>query len=203
MTSKDTKLVAVDGRDALAGVLIRPGNTEATVTLEAWVKGFDKPRAAHVLRQVADQWHPRIGLTGVLDEIAAERGRQDKQWGPQNHPDGTGSASQQTAAGAARARCQLAAERGEVTWRLISDEEHAEAMAEADPVTLRAELVQGAAVYVAWIEAIDRRMGTLPALLQAVAEQLPTDDPQRAAETLAAMPGPTTVADDTTGELRS
>lgn len=93
----------------------------------------------------------------ILCEILAERTRQDAKWGEQNHPDGTGSASQQVAAGAARARCQVAAERGEVTWRLISDEEHAEAMAEDDPARLRTELVQVAAVAVAWIEAIDRR----------------------------------------------
>ncbi|MER7930520.1 hypothetical protein ABTY96_46680 [Streptomyces sp. NPDC096057] len=203
MTSEDTKLVAVDGRDALAGVLIRPGSTEATVSLEAWAKGIDKPRAAHVLRHVADQWHPRIGLTGVLDEVVAERGRQDKQWGPQNHPDGTGSASQQVAAGAARVRCQLAAEQGEVTWAHIALEEDCEAYAESDPARLRAELIQSIAVRVAWVEAIDRRTGGLPALLQAVAEQLPADDPQRAADTLAAMPGPAVVADDTTEEQRS
>ena len=94
----------------------------------------------------------------VLAEVQAERERQDAKWGEQNHPDGTGSASQQVAAGAARARCQVAAEAGEVTWRLVSDEEHAEAMAESDPLKLRAELIQDAAVKVAWIAAIDRHL---------------------------------------------
>ena len=203
MTSEDAKLVAIDGNDALAAVLIRPGSTEETIALEAWAKGIDKPAAAHVLRHVADTWDPRIGLTAVLDAVVAERGRQDDQWGQQNHPDGTGSASQQTAAGAARARCQVAAERGEVTWAHIALEEDSEAYAETDPVRLRAELIQSIAVRVAWVEAIDRRTGALPALLQAVAVQLPTDDPQRAADTLAAMPGPTVVADNPTEGLRS
>jgi hypothetical protein len=37
-------------------------------------------------------------------------------------------------------------------------EEVREAMAESDPAKLRVELVQVAAVSVAWIEALDRRM---------------------------------------------
>ncbi|MEU4172137.1 NUDIX hydrolase [Streptomyces sp. NPDC026665] len=155
--SDEKALTAVDGTDALAAVLIRPGSAEGQVALEAWAKGIDKSAAADVLRHVADRWHPRADLLGVFDEIAAERLAQDARWGEQNHPDGTGTASQQVAAGAARARCQVAAERGEVTWRLISEEEHAEAMAESDPVKLRAELVQSAAVKVAWIQALDRR----------------------------------------------
>lgn len=43
------------------------------------------------------------------------------------------------------------------TWLLIALEEVFEALAESDPAKLRAELVQSAAVHVAWIEAIDRR----------------------------------------------
>jgi hypothetical protein len=42
-------------------------------------------------------------------------------------------------------------------WVDILEEEVAEAAAESDPAKLRAELVQVAAVAVAWIEAIDRR----------------------------------------------
>ncbi|MFG2400735.1 NUDIX hydrolase [Streptomyces lydicus] len=94
---------------------------------------------------------------GVLGEIVAERARQDARWGVQNRPNGTGTARQQVAAGVARARCQAAAERGEVTWHLISAEEHAEAMAESDPAKLRTELIQDIAVKVAWVQAIDRR----------------------------------------------
>jgi hypothetical protein len=96
----------------------------------------------------------------ILGEIQAERDRQDERWGEQNHPDGTGSPVQQDIARMCRQACQEAAARGEVTWRLISDEEHAEAMAESDPLKLRAELIQDAAVKVAWIAAIDRRLAT-------------------------------------------
>lgn len=93
----------------------------------------------------------------ILGEIQAERERQDARWGPQNHPDGTGGIEARRIADDARRNCQAAAERGTVTWLLIDDEEHCEALAESDPVKLRAELVQSAAVKVAWIAAIDRR----------------------------------------------
>jgi hypothetical protein len=94
----------------------------------------------------------------ILGEIQAEREQQDAKWGEQNHPDGTGLPFSRALADNARANCQAAADAGEVTWRLISDEEHAEAMAESDPLKLRAELIQDAAVKVAWIAAIDRRL---------------------------------------------
>jgi hypothetical protein len=94
----------------------------------------------------------------VLAEIAAERLAQDLRWGEQNHPDGTGADSHAVAyAVAARYDCQLAAARGEVTWRLVMREEVAEAFAETDPARLRTELIQIGAVAAAWAEAIDRR----------------------------------------------
>jgi hypothetical protein len=66
----------------------------------------------------------------VLDEVQDERRRQDAKWGEQNHPDGT-----------------------------IALEEVFEALVETDPAKLRDELLQVAAVAVAWVEAIDRRGG--------------------------------------------
>lgn len=54
--SDDVTMTAVDGTDALAFVIIRPGQTDGTVSIEAVAKGFSKPAAAHVLRQVADMW---------------------------------------------------------------------------------------------------------------------------------------------------
>lgn len=92
----------------------------------------------------------------ALANVAAERTRQDAKWGEQNHPDGTGEMYARDAENA-RFRCQRAAAKGEVTWQHILDEEVAEAYAESDPVKLRAELVQVAAVAVAWVDAIDRR----------------------------------------------
>lgn len=93
----------------------------------------------------------------ILGEIAAERTAQDRRWGEQNHPDGTGGARIRGKAERARARCQQLAADGAVTWRVILREEVYEAFAEHDPARLRAELVQVAAVAACWVEAIDRR----------------------------------------------
>ena len=92
----------------------------------------------------------------VLDEIAAERVAQNAKWGEQNHPDGTGEAFA-PAADAARDLCERAFSAKRGNWQVILTEEAYEAFAESDPVKLRRELVQVAAVAVAWIEAIDRR----------------------------------------------
>ncbi|MET8151380.1 hypothetical protein ACIBSW_25410 [Actinoplanes sp. NPDC049668] len=96
------------------------------------------------------------GLAAVLTEVAAERRRQDERWGQQNHPDGTGHWHAADAA-LARKECEQAAETGSLSWRHILLEEVAEAAAEAEPGDLRNELIQVAAVAVAWAEAIDRR----------------------------------------------
>jgi hypothetical protein len=57
---------------------------------------------------------------------------------------------------------QPAGGRETLTWADILEEEIAEALAESDPVKLRAELVQSGAVIVAWIEAIDRARRAQP-----------------------------------------
>ncbi|MFY1588974.1 hypothetical protein ACN267_31290 [Micromonospora sp. WMMD734] len=93
---------------------------------------------------------------GVLYEIARERSRQDAKWGEQNHPDGTGRDYAEDAR-IARNACQYAALNDRVTWRHILGEEVTEALAETDTAALREELLQVAAVAVAWVEAIDRR----------------------------------------------
>jgi hypothetical protein len=92
----------------------------------------------------------------VLAEVAAERHRQDQRWGEQNHPDGTGPAWAGDAA-LARKECKHAADSGDLSWRHILLEEVAEATAEQESVRLRQELIQVAAVAVAWAQAIDRR----------------------------------------------
>ncbi len=117
-------------------------------------------------------------LTRILDELAAERTRQDTKWGEQNHSDGTGtdwrifgrSADEWLAI--VRAALDQSTKRQIAvdlygglrelpatgpTWLLIALEEAFEAFVETDPAKLRAELVQLGAVVVAWIEAIDRR----------------------------------------------
>lgn len=54
MTQPATSMVAVDGTDALAFVIIRPGSTEGGVSIEAAATGMDKASAAYVLRHVAE-----------------------------------------------------------------------------------------------------------------------------------------------------
>lgn len=52
----ETRMVAVDGTDGLAFVIIRPGSTEGSVSIEAAANGMSKSAAAYVLRHVAEQW---------------------------------------------------------------------------------------------------------------------------------------------------
>jgi hypothetical protein len=101
---------------------------------------------------------------GILDEISQERDRQLAKWGEQRHPDDTGGGFLAAAAHNARNTCQQAAKfvRGGPGWRLILAEEVAEAFAESDRVKLRDELVQVAAVAVAWIEDIQSRAVAVP-----------------------------------------
>ncbi|MEV7867447.1 NUDIX hydrolase [Streptomyces sp. NPDC088124] len=159
-------LVAVDGRDALAYIIIRPGSQPGAVSIESGSQGLEKAVAAEVLRRVADEWGslPEDQATRqVLAEIADERRRQDDKFGEQNHPAGTGQHPETVDADVARMACQQAAEGGYLDWMHILREEVAEAFAESDPARLRAELVQVAAVATAWIESLDRRpTGTTP-----------------------------------------
>lgn len=101
--------------------------------------------------------NPSITTDRVLQEVLAERIRQDDNWGEQNHRDGTGSITQVLEADKAREGCKAAFARGDGTWMHVLIEEVFEAFAEEDPGKVRAELIQVAAVAVAWIESIDRR----------------------------------------------
>lgn len=105
----------------------------------------------------------------ILDEIRAERARQDGTWGEQNHPDMAGDATAQCDAremfeGWAGNYREINngnfdprdADR-RLDWTGIFLEEVYEALAESDPAKIRAELIQVAAVAAAWIECIDRR----------------------------------------------
>jgi hypothetical protein len=108
------------------------------------------------MRNAAAEAASRL-TTPVFAEVAIERTRQDDQWGEQNHPDGTGLPQYAAAAARARMDCERRARLGTLTWTEILREEVYEAFAESDPARLRAELLQVAAVAVAWAEAIDRR----------------------------------------------
>ena len=107
--------------------------------------------------EVIQPANPSVVTNRVLSEVLAERIAQDAKWGEQNHPNGTGLNYQRHLADEERNACQAAFRNGRGTWRHVMAEEIAEANAEKDPAKLRAELVQVAAVAVAWIEAIDRR----------------------------------------------
>lgn len=92
----------------------------------------------------------------AIEAIVKERHRQNQKWGEQNHPDGT-SEAYSIIAKIFKKRTDDRAKAGTVTWLDILSEETMEAFAETEPASIRAELVQVAAVCVQWIEAIDRR----------------------------------------------
>ena len=75
----------------------------------------------------------------ALDDVAGERKRQDAKWGEQNHDD-------------AMWFCILGEEFGELAQAVLHTKVGGRAAG-----TVREELVQTAAVAVAWIEAMDRR----------------------------------------------
>lgn len=93
----------------------------------------------------------------ILAEVRRERERQDLKWGQQNHPDGTGGQFKSAHVRFIREACERAFAEGRGTWWHVLQEEVAEAFGEESPDKLRAELVQLAAVAVAWIECLDRR----------------------------------------------
>lgn len=96
-------------------------------------------------------------LDYVLYEVGHERLKQHVKWGEQNWPDGTGGSTFQFAAKDFRSACQFAFEEtGTGTYRHILLEEVYEAMAESDPEKLKTELIQVAAVAVAWVEKLLR-----------------------------------------------
>lgn len=98
-------------------------------------------------------------IVHITQEIIRERWAQHARWGEQNHPDGTGSEEFREVANKARAYCQDAFAEGRGAWSHILNEEFCEALAERDRMKLRQELIQVAAVAVAWVEKIDREIG--------------------------------------------
>jgi hypothetical protein len=152
VTSTNTRSVLLDAADAI----------QQNVRCQTHAEANGKQNAIDFLRTLADQAQPEtanpsITTDRVLQAVLAERIRQDAKWGEQNHPDNTGSTFYAKRAVAARRNCQLAADAGMTAWDLVLLEEVHEALAESDPAALRTELVQVAAVAVAWVEAIDRR----------------------------------------------
>ena len=96
-------------------------------------------------------------LSYAEGDVRREREAQDAKWGEQNHPDGTGVLQDDVVAMYFRNKCKHLAREGKTSWRYILLEEVFEAIAESEDKPLRDELVQVAAVAIAWVEAIDRR----------------------------------------------
>lgn len=106
-------------------------------------------------------------MKDVFEEIRAERARQDEKFGQQDHLHCLPGANPHDAAWyyeipteeEARNRCEEEGEEHRLTWAAVAVEEVAEAVGAAaagDRKALREELVQCAAVFVAWVEALDR-----------------------------------------------
>lgn len=91
----------------------------------------------------------------VLLNIEAERRRQDAKWGIQSLPYGTDETYEATARFFQRQN-DVQYEHGQSNWTSVLLEEVYEALSETEPERLREELVQVAAVAVAWVEHIDR-----------------------------------------------
>jgi len=81
----------------------------------------------------------RYGASGIFHQIHAERARQDMVWGEQNHDDTTWLTI-------------LTEEVGEVAQAALHDRFGGQAAG-----TLRQELIQTAAVIVAWLECLERK----------------------------------------------
>jgi len=103
----------------------------------------------------------QIPMQTALADVLAERFRQDAKFGAgaqDGIPDGTSDGPHERGVrDAAQEACDMATKAGTLTWRHILLEEVREAFAEVDPVKLRVELVQCAAVCCKWIQAIDTR----------------------------------------------
>lgn len=93
---------------------------------------------------------------GLLEQVAQERTRQLAVYGEQHHPDGA-QRDDVVSAELYRDLYEVAVAAGVVTWRNILLEEVYEATSEQDDKLRRDELLQVAAVALAWVEDIDGR----------------------------------------------
>jgi len=123
------------------------------------------------LKILQDKQKKELNQKKIADEIIAERARQDKKWGEQNHPSIRKFLLNTRApfkpyeiadeykildVEEAKRICDLMTARGDCTWADIAIEEMCEAVCTTDENHRREELVQLAAVVMAWIESIDR-----------------------------------------------
>jgi hypothetical protein len=131
------------------------GNLSDDSIVQAAVKAYEaklaeqgrlRPVAAHAGRTAA-----------VLDEVAAELRRAEAKFPDQHLPDGGGDPRWAELRDAQRAKTDRKLADGTATWLDVVLEETYEAFAETDPMLLRAELVQVAAMAIRWINDIDQR----------------------------------------------
>ena len=104
----------------------------------------------------AEELERWFATQAVLDDIADERQAQHRQWGDQMLPMGTGNYVFGIMRDHYRTECQQAHADGKLTYQHILLEEVFEALAESDPLKLKDELIQVAAVVVKMIELINR-----------------------------------------------
>lgn len=71
MSKPEKTMVAIDGTDALAYVILRPGENASGVVIEAGANGISKAYAAYALRHTAQSWDPD-------DTVGADVGQQLK-----------------------------------------------------------------------------------------------------------------------------
>jgi hypothetical protein len=104
------------------------------------------------IERIIDRFHKV-----AMEAVAAERQSQVRIWGEQNHPDGTGSELAGKIADEWKMLCDANHKAGGDNWLTIAAEEFFEAAAEKDKARLLAEVVQNAAVFVAWAEDLIRQ----------------------------------------------
>jgi len=128
-------------RTIATGLSIPPPPRPGQVTMVSTAVEFDESKTQGVLRD-------------VLDERAYQHGK----WGKQEHPNGTSEVKYTGMMQMAQAMCNKRADDGSITWFDILQEEFYEAASCEIKEDLRAELIQVAAVAVAWIEMLDEQI---------------------------------------------
>lgn len=147
------------------------GDTYRPVDREAYEKNYERAFTTSLVNVLVP-----TGMAGPIQCVIAERERQMRKWGEQNHPHlcpvlttRPGGASPQRfaddlgipSAAMAKAYCARECANGNGNWGLILTEEHCEmieAAALGDLKALREELSHVAAVAVAWIEQINKEL---------------------------------------------
>lgn len=94
----------------------------------------------------------------ILRDVDNQLHAQIAKWGVQDHPSGTREWDDYAElVTMAQDACEEARVEDRLTWAHILDEEIAEALAEPEgSEALRTELIQVAAVAIAWVENLDR-----------------------------------------------